>query len=123
MKKSSIISLILVISFGLAVFFFGKSTTDLIEKAKSCRQQLIAVCGAVDEALRDAGIKKEDVNIFVRWLDREKPAVCIALKQGEITHTAFHDGQVIIRRPGGWEGQTIRRSWEDYTEFHSLGKK
>lgn len=96
----------------------------LQKKAENRQHQLTAVCGAMDEVLKSGDVKDtKELHIFVRWPNEKEPAICLAIRKGEITHTIFHDGSVIIRRPGGFAGQTIRKTWKDYPLFWSLTKR
>lgn len=104
------------------IFINGLRSANFQKKAEARQYQLIAVCGAVNEALREAGIDEKDVNIFVRWPNEKGSSICIALNEGETAYTV-NNGQLVIRKPGGVEGQIIKKTWEDYPGFHSLIKK
>ena len=112
-----------IIAIGFIVITNGFKTKSLQKKNESTRYQLVAFCGAVNEALKEAGIKEEILTIFPRPVELvEEVAPCISIKQGETRFTVYSDGSVIIARPLGWK-QITQKSWKDYPDFHSLTKK
>jgi hypothetical protein len=122
MKKKSLA--VLLTGLGFFIGFFGARSVSMEKANKNLQRQLIAVCGAVDEALKEAGIAEKDFVIFPRSIGfDERKAISISLK-GETRYTVFKDGRVIIiKLERGWEGQAIHKTWEDYPDFHSIGKK
>jgi hypothetical protein len=122
MKKKSLA--VLLTGLGFFIGFFGARSVIMEKANKNLQQQLITVCGAVDEALKEAGIQEKNFTIFPRPLGSGKETVpCISIEQGKIRYTVFKDGSIIIARPGGWEEQLTHKSWKDYPEFASIGKK
>jgi hypothetical protein len=91
------------------------------ERVENFQHQLIAVCGAVKEAVVAAEIKEFDVYLnsygrVVVWVTIKN-----GMRKGPLRYTVFRDGDVIIKKP--YEDQAIEKSWKDYPDFASIGKK
>ena len=112
--------LVLIIVLG---YSFLKES-ERAEKGEVYRKQLIAVCGIVDEAITEVGVRGYDFSIHPhhKGYSRKGTVVIVHVRE-EIIFELYDDGIVKIRRIDGQKEEITEKTWKDYPEFASIGKK
>lgn len=116
--------LVFALLFGILVCFFAYTTKTRTEERDSYQQQLIALCGMVKEAITEAGINGYDFSIHPhhKGYSRKGTLVIVHIKE-KLIFELYDDGIVKVHRLDGQREEITEKTWKDYPEFYSIGKK